>query len=61
MEDKKLIALLAEGLKKEKIIYVKNYVDIPQYGNRKRLIKQAFETIAENIKRNEDCYFWIKG
>ncbi|XP_051157294.1 uncharacterized protein LOC127279156 [Leptopilina boulardi] len=60
MEDKKLIKLLSEEIKKKRIIYDKKF-EIPKHGNRHRLIKTAFAEIANEIKNNERSYSWLKG
>ncbi|XP_051171100.1 uncharacterized protein LOC127287975 [Leptopilina boulardi] len=60
MEDKKLMKLLGEEIKKKTIIYDKK-IEIPKYSIRNRLIKTAYAEIANDIKNTECSYFWLKG
>ncbi|XP_051154975.1 uncharacterized protein LOC127291337 [Leptopilina boulardi] len=60
MEDRKLIKLLGEEIGKRNIIYDKQFT-IPQYSNRSRLVTNAFEETAAEIKNKDPSYFWLKG
>lgn len=61
MEDKKLIRLCANEIKMMPIIYDNRHAITPRHGNRKQLIKNAFETVCQKIKEKDDSYFWLKG